>query len=117
MAKQRSHEEDTSPSSQRDQPSIVPRGSATTGSSYDHILLMLADIKKEIGCLDTKTDRLISDVASHNTKIDELRHQATFIKGGMAVAAVVFAVVSWILSDKWSAVAENIQALEKLINK
>jgi hypothetical protein len=53
----------------------------------------------EVAKLSTLVERLIKDVGAQETKIDDLRHQATFIKGGIAVAVLAFGVIGWIVSQ------------------
>jgi hypothetical protein len=70
------------------------------------------------GCgLTAQTERLISEVKSYGDKIDELRHQATYIKDLIAASAVmvslVIAVVGFILSAKGDAVLQAVRAVIK----
>lgn len=71
----------------------------------------------DVGRLTANVDRLIADVQSQGAKLDELRHQATFIKGGMAVAVVLIGafigIASIFLSAKWDAAVAVIRALNK----
>jgi hypothetical protein len=53
----------------------------------------------EMAKLTTLVERLIKDVASQEEKIDALRHQATYIKGGLAVAVVAVGLFGWFISQ------------------
>ena len=53
----------------------------------------------EVAKLTTLVDRLIKDVGSQEEKIDALRHQATYIKGGLAVAVVALGLFGWFFSQ------------------
>jgi len=52
----------------------------------------------EVAKLCTLVERLIKDVEGQDSKIDALRHQATYIKGGLAVAIVVLGIFGWFIS-------------------
>lgn len=58
----------------------------------------------EIGKLNTLVNRLISDTSKHGDKIDEVRHQITYVKGALSVIfallAVFGAVLVWYFKDK-----------------
>ena len=58
----------------------------------------------EIGKLSTQVNRLIADTSKHGDKIDEVRHQITFVKGALSVITallIIFGGVSvWYLKDK-----------------
>lgn len=74
-------------------------------------------VMMEIGKLTANVDRLISDVKSHGEKLDTIRHQASYIKGGMAVSVVLIGifitVASFFLSAKWDAAIQALRALAK----
>ncbi len=53
----------------------------------------------ELAKLSTLVERLIKDVGSQEEKIDALRHQATYIKGGLAVAVVSIGLFGWFISQ------------------
>jgi hypothetical protein len=52
---------------------------------HSFTLQTIMDVQKAIGELTAKTDRLISDVASHGTKVDGIGHQISFVKGALWV--------------------------------
>jgi hypothetical protein len=58
----------------------------------------------EIGKLSTQVQRLIADTGKHGDRIDEVRHQISFVKGALWVIGglvVIFgAVATWYLKDK-----------------
>jgi uncharacterized membrane protein YjjP (DUF1212 family) len=53
----------------------------------------------EIAKLTTLIDRLLSDVSEQQNKLDELRQQATYIKGGLAVGAIFIGFFGWFFSQ------------------
>ena len=53
----------------------------------------------ELAKLSTLVERLIKDVGSQEEKIDAPRHQATYIKGGLAVAVVSIGLFGWFISQ------------------
>ena len=83
-------------------PELVP----TTDNLY---------IVHQIGKWTQAVERLISDVEAQDEKLDKLTHQASFIKGGLAVAGVVFSAVTGILyylvNAKWDSLLQAIQPL------
>ena len=70
----------------------------------------------ELTKLTTLVDRLVTDVASQDGKIDELRHQATYLKGGLAVAVIALGLFGWFISQmvsgKLQAVLTALSALK-----
>ena len=71
----------------------------------------------EVAKLGTLVERLINDVKAQETKLDDLRHQASYIKGGLAVGAVALAFFGWvgsqIIDGKLQAVLAALAALHK----
>lgn len=69
----------------------------------------------EVAKLTTLVERLISDVKEQGEKLDALRHQATYIKGGLAVAIIAIGVAGWffkiMLDGKMQAVMTALAAL------
>ena len=53
----------------------------------------------EVAKLSTLVERLIKDVSKQEDKIDALRHQATYLKGGIAVATVALALFGWFVTQ------------------
>ena len=53
----------------------------------------------ELAKLSTLVERLIKDVGAQEDKIDALRHEATYIKGGLAVAVVALGLFGWFISQ------------------
>lgn len=70
----------------------------------------------ELAKLSTLVDRLITDVGAQEDKLDALRHQATYIKGGMAVAVVALGLFGWFITQmvegKLQAVLNALSAIE-----
>jgi hypothetical protein len=71
----------------------------------------------EVGRLTAAVDRLISGVRVLGDKVDALRQQAAFVKGGLAISAILvsafIAVATFILSSKWEAAIQAMKALGK----
>jgi hypothetical protein len=57
-------------------------------------LQIVGEIQRSIGELAAKTDRLIADVKTQGDKLDRPQHQATFMKGGLAVSVFFITSVS-----------------------
>jgi hypothetical protein len=70
----------------------------------------------EMAKLSTQVERLIKDVAGQETKLDGLSHQATYIKGGLAVAIIAVGLFGWFISQmvsgKLAAVLAALAALK-----
>lgn len=88
MAKPPIREADTTPT---DYAQVPPRDLHPTSD----IRFVIVEVAK----LTTLVERLIKDVEGQEKKIDDLRHQATFIKGGIAVAVIAVGVVGWLLTQ------------------
>jgi hypothetical protein len=71
----------------------------------------------EVAKLSTLVERLIADVGAREKKIDDLRHQATYIKGGLGVAVIGMGLLGWFVSQvvdgKWQAVMNALAATHK----
>jgi hypothetical protein len=84
---------------------------------HDFTLQAVMEMHKSIGELSAKTDRLIADVSGQSKQIDGLRHQASFIKGGLAVGVIMIGIfitiASFFLSSKWDAVMQALRAVAK----
>lgn len=52
----------------------------------------------EMAKLSTLVERLISDVGNQESKIDGLRHQASYIKGILAALVVAIGFFGWLFS-------------------
>lgn len=68
-------------------------------------LYALSDIRivmRDLGKLSAQVERLINDVASHGGKIDDVRHQITFVRGAMyvvgALLALLVVVAGWLIT-------------------
>lgn len=113
--------------SPRSQPSSAAEGSPREFAStpppstpmLDHSfgLQAIMEMQKSLGQLNANVERLISDSKSHGDKIDAMRHQATFIKGGMAASVffltVIVGVASFILNAKWEALLTAFKTISK----
>lgn len=62
----------------------------------DHSFTLQAvmELQKSVAELGAKTDRLISDVEGHGKKIDEVRHQISFVKGALWIIGALVLVLS-----------------------
>lgn len=73
---------------------------------HSFTLQAIMELKGSFGVLLTKTDRLISDVKDQGEKIDQLRHQVTFVRGALwVVGAILVAAIglaTWYLSGRIS---------------
>lgn len=63
-----------------------------------HVIQMLVQIQKDIAKLETKVERLISDVAGHGEHINGITHQASFIKGAVWVLGALFTIATLLFS-------------------
>jgi hypothetical protein len=61
---------------------------------HSFTLQAIMEVQKTIGDLTAKTERLISDVAGHGTKIDGIRHQIAFVKGALWVIGALVVISS-----------------------
>jgi hypothetical protein len=79
------------PSTGRDKPTVpTDREMAVTTPStpmLDHSFTLQAvmELQKSVAELSTKTERLIRDVENQVAKIDEVRHQISFVRGAVWV--------------------------------
>lgn len=66
---------------------------------YSFTLQAIMEVQKSVAQLTTKTDRLISDVDAHGSKIDTIRNQISFVKGAMWVigglVVIGMALIGW----------------------
>jgi hypothetical protein len=60
----------------------------------DHSFTLQAvmELQKSVAQLATKTDRLISDVEAHGTKIDDVRGKIRFVQGAVWVIGAIVAM-------------------------
>lgn len=95
------------PSAPEDFPQTTPRDLHPTSD--------IRFVMRDLGELTAKVDRLIADVAGHGTKIDEMRHQVSFVRGAIWVAGLVLGLT--ILLAGWyvqGRIAELLDAIAKL---
>jgi len=61
-------------------------------------------VMREVAKLSTQVDRLIQDVGKHGEKLDDVRHQISFVKGAVSVIGgliVIFGGVAvWYFKGK-----------------
>lgn len=73
------------------------------------------ELQKSVGQLVAKVDRLGDDTKTHGTKIDEIRHQVSFVKGAMWVAGATLAFLiiagGWLVQGKLQAVFDAISKI------
>ena len=98
---------------ERAAPGDIPAVAAAGVNSVSDSRFMLI----EVGRLTAAVDRLISDVRAFGEKVDALRQQASFVKGGLAISAILvtafIAVATFFLSAKWDATIQALKALSK----
>ena len=77
---------------------------------------MLMEIQKDIGGIQKDLENLNDTVKGHTEKVDGLRLQAAYIKGGLAVTIVVIGLFGWFISNlvdgKLNAVLETIASIK-----
>ena len=89
----------------KDFPGVTPRDLYPTSD--------IRFVMVEVGKLSSAVERLIADVKSQGEKVDAMRHQITFVKGGLYVFAGVMAVATYLLSAKWDAILLAIKTFTK----
>lgn len=98
-----------------------PTSSSSTPSDFPQVtppdLYATSDIRfvmLEIGKLTAKVDRLVDDVGSHGDKIDDLKHQSSFVKGVVAASTafltLIIGLATFFLSQKWDAAIQALSA-------
>jgi uncharacterized membrane protein YjjP (DUF1212 family) len=76
-------------------PNDEPRGPPRDLHPTSDIRFVIVEVTK----LSTLVERLIKDVGAQEEKLDALRHQATYIKGGLAVAVIALGLFGWFISQ------------------
>lgn len=89
----------------KDFPGVTPRDLYPTS---DIRFVMI-----EVGKLSSSVDRLIADVKSQGDKIDAVRHQVTFVKGGFYFLTGFIALAAYLLNAKWDTILAAIKVLTK----
>ena len=59
---------------------------------YGFPLQTVMELHKLVAEVNAKTDRLVTDVASHSTKLDAVGHQISFVKGAIWVIGALIAL-------------------------
>ncbi len=71
---------------------------------------------REVGRLTANVDRLIADVKSQGVKLDDVRHNISFLKGAVWVAVPLIglfvALASFFLSAKWEAAVQAFRSIQ-----
>ena len=109
------------PQTGSDRPTTPREFATTTPQSpmldHSYTLQAVMEMHKTVGEQSANIQRLITDVHGQGDKIDALRHQASFIKGGLAASVffitVIIGIASWILNAKWDALLLAMKALAK----
>lgn len=92
-------------------PSTTPQSFPQTlppeaAGQHSFILQSLYELRGSLGELSAKVDHLVKAVEGQGDRIDQLRHQVTFVKGAMwvmgALLGVVVLAVGWYFSGKLS---------------
>jgi hypothetical protein len=81
-----------------DKPDVVALGPGQIDHSFT--LQAIMTVQRELGGLGAKLDRVIEDNADQGRKLDELRHQVTFVRGAIAVVGILAAIVGWLVANK-----------------
>ena len=84
---------------------VSPQGD-DFAATQPHELHPMADIRLviiEVSKLSTLVERLVTDVADMDKKVDKLRHQATYLKACFAAAALALAALAWFVNTALSA--------------
>jgi hypothetical protein len=88
------------PSSPQSFPQVTPRDLYPTSD--------IRFVMVEVGKLTASVERLIDDVKGHGTKLDDISHKISFLKGAIWVAGVVItvtiAITGWAISAHWDAI-------------
>ena len=95
------------------EPADVPRTFASvpppvTTPMLDHSFTLQAimGLERSVADLAAKTDRLIKDVASQNTKLNEVYDKITFVRGALwvigALMISLIGIVTWYFTGKIS---------------
>ena len=96
----------------------VPPSTYTGAVGTAYLVESMMQMQHSLGELNANVARLVADSRSHGEKIDGLRHQASYIKGGLAVAVVLLGafstIASFVLSAKWEAVTKALEALQTI---
>jgi hypothetical protein len=75
---------------------------------HSFTLQAIMDLKARFGSIEAKTDRLIADVKEQGTKLTDIGHQISWVKGATWVIGglIIFAGIAlgWYLSGKLSIV-------------
>lgn len=79
-------------------PGDVPAPRSVPALSHDYQFAL--DIQKSIGELGAKVDRVIKDNEEHGRKLDEVRHQVSFVKGAIYVVGILAALVAFLIANK-----------------
>lgn len=79
-------------------PGDVPAPRYQPSLSHDYQFAL--EIQRAIGELSTKIDRLIKDNESTDVKLDEVRHQVSFVRGAIFVVVTLAAVFAFVMGNK-----------------
>jgi hypothetical protein len=91
------------PSSGRDKPTVpterdfaVTTPQTTPMLDHSFTLQAIMELQKSVSELATKTERLIKDVEGQGSKVEDVRHQISFVKGALWVVGtlIVFAMAA-----------------------
>ena len=75
------------------------------------------EMQRTLGGLTSQITMLADRVEKLGDKVEKIEHQASFIKGGIAMATVLIGIAvglaTWALNAKWDAVLQAIHAVAK----
>jgi len=63
------------------------------------IMSMLMDVQKDLGGIQNDLQKLNQSVGENTKKVEDLRLQAAYIKGGLAVAIIAVGLFGWLMSQ------------------
>ncbi len=86
----------------------MPTRSETEPLSGDMQFVLL-----EMGKLSSNVERLLVDVKTMGEKVDNLRHQVTFVRGILYVLSGVMATGVYLLTSKWGTLVTVAKALSQ----
>ena len=85
-----------------DKPETIGYGPGQADHSFTPQAVMA--VQRDLGAVMSKLDRAISDIGTQGDKIDQLRHQVSFVRGAIFVVAGIVALTGYLLSNHLTSV-------------